>query len=366
MASLAHTTASLQPLLTHVTLAYHSLPPAQLLLRTSDGLVRAGVPLGSQGLIDADGVVTATGSIVLSPYAASLLPPALGGSHAFFRAGAATAAFLHPGTPDDPRGAPLSLADLDTDAPVAAHVLAPDPLAVAYDELHRERLAFRAEMAAGRADLAAALASLRLGAPFRAAGMPLDPYPGPPIRPSSAFRTGLGGPAPYDPRTARAETMAEVQNQALLAEASSYLLGLRYRFPLLLRALRGAARAPPPADLADFPAPVLTAAVHAARIQEHGLAVLLASARGEAALPGPAGASVLALFELPAFDYYAASLVTRGAVRGFKSSQIINSTHYLVSTTHNGLVVKSHHDSTVTRGAGRGFESSKIINSAKY
>ena len=62
-------------------------------------------------------------------------PPALGGSHAFFRAGAATAAFLHPGTPDDPRGAPLSLADLASDAPVAAHVLAPDPLAVAYDEL---------------------------------------------------------------------------------------------------------------------------------------------------------------------------------------------------------------------------------------
>ena len=121
--------------------------------------------------------------------------------------------------------------------------------------------------------------------------------------------------ARYEPRFARSETMAEVQNQALHAEATTYLLGLRFRFPLLLRALQTAAGAPPPADLTDFPAPVLVAAVHAARVQEHGLATLLASARTEAALPGPDGASVLALLESPAFDYYAASLVDRGAVR---------------------------------------------------
>ena len=116
-----------------------------------------------------------------------------------------------------------------------------------------------------------------------------------------------------DPAQSAVHTTAAVASQAQISEAMAYLTSLRTRFPNAHRVLQKAMDVDAPATLSDFPAPVLVAAVHAAKLQEHGFKVLLHSARAEAASQGTSGKIVVHHLD-QGFGYCAAELVELGTV----------------------------------------------------
>ena len=124
------------------------------------------------------------------------------------------------------------------------------------------------------------------------------------------LRELLAASGPGDPSRAALHQRAAVDAQVTVSEATSYLMGLRGRFPNVFRVLLQRARLPHAATIADFPPVVLVAAVHAARIQEHGLAVLRSSALAAASLAGASGKYAAAQLS-EAFDYLASTLLER-------------------------------------------------------
>ena len=102
--------SELQPAVSMVTIPYHSTPPGVLRLRTEEFLLQAGVPAVGLGRRHLDGRIVATGSIVLSAFAASGLPPIFGGSAKTFPHGDVTASVIE--CFEEPLGRRLSLADL--------------------------------------------------------------------------------------------------------------------------------------------------------------------------------------------------------------------------------------------------------------
>ena len=103
----------LQPAVSMVTIPYHSTPPGVLRLRTEEYLLQAGVPAAGLGRRHLDGRIVATGSIILSAFAASGLPPLFGGSAKTFPHGDVTASVID--CFEEPLGRRLSLADLGTE-----------------------------------------------------------------------------------------------------------------------------------------------------------------------------------------------------------------------------------------------------------
>ena len=124
---------------------------------------------------------------------------------------------------------------------------------------------------------------------------------------------GTAAPGGVDPSQSAVHTTAAVTSQAQVSEATAYLTSLRTRFPNIHRAMQKATDTEGLATLSDFPAPVLVAAVHAAKLQEHGLKVLLQSARHEAAPLGESGKAVVHALDR-GFDYDAAELIELGTV----------------------------------------------------
>jgi hypothetical protein len=135
---------------------------------------------------------------------------------------------------------------------------------------------------------------------------------------TSAASLGGGGPAsPFraDPAREQQNLAASSASLGHSSEAINYLTGHARKFPLIaetLHAMAGGALLP--ASLGDFSILVLLPALHAAKQQEHGLKLLLAAARREAPLPGPAGKRAVDLLEADLFDLEASTALQRGAV----------------------------------------------------
>jgi hypothetical protein len=117
----------------------------------------------------------------------------------------------------------------------------------------------------------------------------------------------------------------------IVSIAVAPLTAHRTKYPLIRAALlarapcitpaRLSGALPPPTpplsdsvQLADFSASVLTIAAHAAKQQEHGLALLRAASIRDCALVGPAGATAVSWLSEEAFDARAAMAITDGLI----------------------------------------------------
>ena len=354
------------PALTPKLLKYHTVPWKKLGNYTELQLAAAGVSTSALGRRDGASI-TVTGCINLTPHAQHLLPADLGGSSTPGpRSGSSglhsPARSLQSGVTDGSTSTPGAGPPLDSPSALAAlaRAAASEARAVksaqAASEAHARLASLRprrgrpdsdpsssaptrglfgseassarpGESAAGISDDAEyADAAAHAAALAQEASDARDEASSDADTVISCLRPAPSGwsPSPsHAPSHGRTDVDASREQQILVAsvttlgqtaEAVAVLAGYREKYPNIYRAFTKMSGDFPRHAPTDFPTTVLVPAVHAARVQEHGLATLRAASLAQAPLAGPRG--VFAATNLgDLFDYWAAQALLDGDIQ---------------------------------------------------